>query len=189
MVLIPLPSEHIYSYLYRCYRVHGINAMKTIIDETGRFKERLALIDYKYVESFVPDIPDMPQMGVIETLSKEVKDKYFWWNAMIFPVMVRSGFQRGELFSPESRAVLDGFVRGPGIKVGAKNVSCPEKIRYCSFCVKDFIYTFGTAFLIADWLGSSAVCKEHSIGLSTVNAKSRTEATASLERIFQGKLH
>ena len=189
MVLIPLPSEHIYSYLYRCYRVHGVDAMKTIIDDTGRFKQRLALIDYKHVESFVPDIPEMPIMGVTEMFSQEVIDKYLWWNAMIFPVMERSGFKRGGLFGPNSRFVLSGLVRTPGLKVGAKKVSCPEDIRYCPCCVRDFIYTYGTAYLIADWLGPSAVCKEHSIELSTVNAKSRNEATASLERIFLGELH
>ncbi len=105
MVLIPLPSEHIYSYLYRCYRVHGINAMQTIIDQSGQFKQRLALIDYKFVESFVPVIPDMPHIAVTQTLKKEFNEKYLWWNNMIFPVMERSGFRRGGVFLPNSSFV------------------------------------------------------------------------------------
>ncbi|UTI02701.1 TniQ family protein [Aeromonas caviae] len=188
MVLIPLPSEHIYSYLYRCYRVHGVNAMKTIIDDTGRFKQRLALIDYKHVESFVPDIPDEPISGPMLGEPKELRYKYRWWNLLLFPVMERSGFDIGGLFGPKSNAVLSGQVRTPGLKVGAKRVNCPEEIKYCPCCVRDFIYNYGTAYLIADWLGPSAVCKEHGIELSIVNAKSRSEATVSLERIFLGEV-
>ncbi|MBY6187534.1 TniQ family protein [Marinobacter hydrocarbonoclasticus] len=187
MVLIPFPNEHIYSYLYRCYRVHGVKAMKTIIDDKGRFKQRLALIDYKYVESFVPNIPDS-SAGVWLLREPETNaDRFLWWNRLLFPVMERSGFDRGGLFGPKSRAVLSGQVRAPGLKVGTKWVNCPEEIRYCPCCVRDLIYNHGTAYLLADWLGPSAVCKQHSIKLSVVNAQSRSEAIAALERIFLGE--
>ncbi len=67
-------------------------------------------------------------------------------------------------------------------------VNCAEEIRYCPLCVRDFIYNYGTAYLIADWLDLNSVCNKHNIDLCSVNAKSRTEAIASLERIFLGKV-
>lgn len=73
MVLSPFPAEHIYSYLYRCYRVHGVqDAMNTIINADGLFRQRLGFIKYDYIQSFVPEIPDyLEYMNPIQLPEKE----------------------------------------------------------------------------------------------------------------------
>lgn len=124
MVLLPLPDEHIYSYLYRGYRVHGVlNAMRTIINSEGKFRQRLGFIKYEYIQSFVPDIPEIPDDFFGELMLSsfhEEQHKYLWWNKLLFPVMRRSGFLSANLKGHSAHDVVNGM-RQPGLKFCARD--------------------------------------------------------------------
>ncbi|WP_418351039.1 TniQ family protein [Shewanella indica] len=171
MFVKPLPGEHIYSYLYRAYKLHSVNALHTIINSEGLFKQRLALIKYEYIKDFVP-------------LSRN--DDSLWWNQMLAPVVASSDFYMFELNTP---AVNEGGgkVQSFGWRLRPLRRRRPDRIKFCPDCIEEFITEFGTAYLLSEWLGDAVICQEHSRRLVFANCRSRKEADGALSEIFQAQ--
>ncbi|ORT51703.1 hypothetical protein ST37_04970 [Vibrio sp. qd031] len=190
MVLSPLPSEHIYSYLFRSYQVHHVSkAARTIFNLDGDFKQRLGFISYEYIESFVPDIPEMPA-ELNHTSSAAELEKYVWWTRLVRPVANRSGFLFSELYSPSHTLVIEGK-RKAGLYFSARDPDkrYPEPIKYCTSCIDVFIRQFGTAYLVTDWLGPVEHCPACQNRLMTGSYTNAKTAFQALTEIFQGRHH
>lgn len=192
MVIAPLPDEHVYSYLYRNYRVHGvINAMHTIINGEGFFRQRISLIPYDYIQALLPGFPDVTWEGngnVLDFGAMLKNGENLWWNRLIAPVLYRSGFMLREVLYPSSDEVLRGKGK-PGLRVSARvsDKRMPERIKYCPLCVHDAIRAYGTAYLSALWLGNATHCPKCLLELVVAETGSRKIAIRVLEQIFSGK--
>ncbi len=192
MIIFPLPDEHVYSYLYRSYRIHGvINAMHTIINGDGFFRQRIALIPYDYIQVLLPESPDMTceDNDNVMNFGAMLKNcENLWWNRLIAPVLYRSGFMLREVLYPSSDEVLRGKGK-PGLRVSARvsDKRMPERIKYCPLCVHVAIRTYGTAYLSALWLGNATHCPKCLSELVVAETGSRRIAIRVLEQIFSGK--
>lgn len=192
MIICPLPDEHVYSYFYRNYRVHGvINAMHTIINGKGFFRQRIAFIPYDYIQALLPEPSDMTwkcNNNVLNFGEMLQNGEGLWWNRLIAPVLYRSGFMLREVLYPSSDEVLRGKGKA-GLRVSARfpDKRMPETIKYCPLCVHDAIKTYGTAYLSALWLGNATHCSKCLLELVVAESGSRRIAIRVLEQIFSGK--
>lgn len=192
MVLLPLPYEHIYSYFYRCYRVHSLDAMHTIINDKGLFKQRLGFIPYKLIGPFLPEFDQFLEddnARAINFFSIKNDRKKFWWREIINPTLRRSGFVLADLKLPISADVISGKCK-PGLKIYPRDPDkrMPEEIKFCPRCVRNAIKLYGVAYLASYWLSNSTLCKKCSDDLVVVYCGSRKNAVKYLEEIFLGEL-
>lgn len=169
MILSPLPDEHIYSYLYRSYKVHSIDGLRTIVNPTGQFKQRLASIKLEYIKDFVP---------------MNAEEDYPWWYNLIGPVLERSGFRLFELNTTEMQQGINGKIIPKGIVLYPFNKTKPDEIKFCPECTRGFIRQYGTVYLVADWLNGAVMCNKHGRELISFECNSRKMARYALSTIY-----
>ncbi len=74
----------------------------------------------------------------------------------------------------------------PGLRMIPVNKSQSHNIRYCICCIRSFIYEYGCAYLVADWLGDKDVCERHDCEIVTPEISNRNHAIQTLEKVFCG---
>ncbi|EPN0103539.1 hypothetical protein ACTTV5_001052 [Vibrio parahaemolyticus] len=161
-----LPNEHIYSYLYRGYKVYGIPAFQTIINSDGLFKRRIATIKPDYVRPFILGCDDLREVSMGSGF-------------------IDSSLELGENYQTQ---YVGNLSVPPGLKMlPLKRKIQAHHIRYCPSCIKSFIKEYGCAYLIAEWVGNKDVCEKHECEIVTLEVSNRKQALQTLDKIFLGQ--
>lgn len=158
-----LPGEHIYSYLYRGYMVHGIDGYSTIINYDGLFKRRLATIKPELINPFLDttNFRDLCVRSGFIDVSLKLADDYI-----------------------EEYVGSEKFPKG--LKLHPINKKNAHTVNYCSECVQDFIKEFGFAYLLAVWLNDEYVCKKHDRPVVSLISDSRAQTIKQLKIVLSG---
>lgn len=170
MFLMPLPDEHIYSYLFRRFRLSGeINIANKIFNPDGHFKKKVYI-----PECYLPFISKERCNG------KNITQMYYSWQSTGYSIARRSGMLLKSVKISKNK--FDEW--DVSFVIQNHYSSSPESVKFCRSCVEGFIRDYGFAYLPSIWLGYDRVCGLCNKNLYAASCSSAQTAFKAMTEIF-----